>query len=49
MVAASGGRKGLAHPGRIVAMNALLTKIANLSLLLMAALPIIALGFSHVA
>ncbi len=30
-------------------MNALLTKIANLSLLLMAALPIIALGFSHVA
>ena len=46
MVAASGG---LARPGRIVAMNALLTKIANLSLLLMAALPVIAISLAHVA
>jgi len=49
MVAASGGRNGLAHLRRIVAMNSLLAKIANLSLLLMAALPIIALSLAHVA
>ena len=30
-------------------MNSLLAKIANLSLLLMAALPVIAIGLAHVA